>query len=449
MKPNIIIIFADDLGYGDVSCFGQRHYKTPAIDSIAQNGVKFTDFYVSQPVCSASRASLLTGCYPNRIGIAGALDHMAKHGLNHRETTIAEILKAQGYATAMVGKWHLGHHRPFLPIHHGFDEYLGLPYSNDMWPNHPTARVGYYPPLPLIDGDRVVDTITPEKLNTLTERYTERAVQFIENHRDAPFFLYVAHTMPHVPLGASEKFRGRSGQGLYADVITEIDAAVGEILATLKRHDLTDNTLVIFTSDNGPWLSYGTHAGTSGPLREGKGTCWEGGVREPFVAQWPGKIPKGSVCTEPVMTIDLLPTLAKIVQSELPTQKIDGKDIGDLLLGKKGARSPQEAYYFYYGDNQLRAVRSGRWKLILPHAYQTLPQNYETPPEGRPIPYTMVTIEKPELYDLKTDIGEKRNVATKHPKVVAQLLRYAESIRTELGDGPQRPGKATRPPAFL
>jgi arylsulfatase A len=316
--PNIIVVFTDDQGYADVGCFGAKGYETPNLDRMAAEGVRFTDFHVSSAVCSASRAALLTGCYHARVSIHGALGPGAKYGLHTNEMTIAEVLKQKGYATGMAGKWHLGHLPQFLPVRQGFDEYLGLPYSNDMWPYHPEAKKGTYPPLPLIEGDKTIDPeITPEEQRNLTTWYVERAVKFIEKHKDQPFFFYLAHSMPHVPLFVSDKFQGKSKQGLYGDVIMEIDWGIGEILKALKRHGLDDNTLVIFTSDNGPWLSYGEHAGSAGSLREGKGTSWEGGTRVPFIARWPGRIPAGKVQDQPAMTIDLLPTLATLAGARL------------------------------------------------------------------------------------------------------------------------------------
>ena len=295
--PNFVIVFADDLGYGDLGCYGARGYRTPNLDRLAAQGTRFTSFYVAQAVCSASRAALLTGCYPNRIGILGALSPSSKTGLNPAELTLAEVLKTRGYATAIFGKWHLGDAPEFLPTRHGFDEYFGLPYSNDMWPLHPeyanlppdaAPRKRGYPDLPLFEGERVaIRPVTAAHQAQLTTWYTERAVDFIGRHRDRPFFLYVPHAMPHVPLFISAKFRGKSRAGLYADVIREIDWSVGEILRALRRHGLEERTLVIFTSDNGPWLLYGNHAGSAGPLREGKATTFEGGVRVPFIARWP------------------------------------------------------------------------------------------------------------------------------------------------------------------
>jgi arylsulfatase A-like enzyme len=428
--PNFIIVYADDLGYADIGPFSTqddpRRPSTPRLDRMAREGVRFTDFYVAQAVCSASRMALLTGAYPNRVGITGALDHTAKHGINPDEQTIAEVLKARGYATAIYGKWHLGHHERFLPRQHGFDEYFGLPYSNDMWPRHP-ERQNFYPDLPLIDGNDVVE-LDPDQ-SQLTKWYTERAVRFIERNRDRPFFLYVPHSMPHVPLFASEAFRGRTGNGLYGDVIAEIDWSVGQILDAVKAAELDDDTLVIFTSDNGPWLSYGNHAGSTGPLREGKGTAFEGGVRVPFVARWPGRIPAGTVGRLPAMTIDLLPTLAGLAGAPLPARPIDGRDIRPLLLDERGASAPHDALYFYYGT-ALHAIRSGRWKLHLPHPYQALEHAGEG---GSPGKYIRKEIEL-SLFDLEADIGETTNVAAENPDVVKRLLEYAERAREDLGD---------------
>jgi arylsulfatase len=447
--PNLVVIFTDDQGYADVGCFGAQGFKTPNLDRLAREGTKFTNFHVAQPVCSASRAALLTGCYPNRLGLNGALGPNAKHGLHADEMTLAELLKQKGYATGMAGKWHLGRPAPFLPVHHGFDEYFGLPYSNDMWPRHPEARPGTYPPLPLIEGDRVLDEeVTPAEQEQLTTWYTERAVRFIERNADRPFFFYLAHTMPHVPLYVSDKFRGKSRQGLYGDVIMEIDWSVGEILKTLKKHKLERDTLVIFTSDNGPWLNYGDHAGSARPLREGKGTCWEGGVRVPCLMRWPGKIPRGRTSDAMLMTIDLLPTLAHLTGAQLPAHKIDGLNVWPLITGEKGARNPHDAYYFYYTQNELHAVTSGdgRWKLLLPHTYRTL-AGRPGGTNGIPARYEAQTLTTPELYDLTADAGEQRNVAGEHPEIVQRLLACAERARADLGDAlTRRQGAGLREP---
>ena len=444
--PNIVVIFIDDMGYADIGPFGAKGYQTPHLNRMAKEGIRFTDFYVAQAVCSASRTALLTGCYPNRLGLHGALGPNAKHGINDNETTMAEVLKTKGYATAIYGKWHLGHHPQFLPTRHGFDEYFGLPYSNDMWPKHPEAKPGTYPDLPLIEGEKAVQ-LMPDQ-SQLTRQYTERAVSFIERNKAKPFFLYVPHTMVHVPLFVGEKFKGSSKSGLFGDVVQEVDWSVGEILGALKQHKLDNDTLVIFTSDNGPWLSYGDHAGSSGPLREGKGTAWEGGVRVPFIARWPGRIPAGRVMRQPAMTIDLLPTIAKLVNAELPQHKIDGLDIWPLLHGEPNARNPHDAYFFYYNTNELQAVRSGKWKLILPHIYRTLGQQPKAK-DGIPVKYSNVKVGL-ELYDLEADAGEQHNVAGKHPDVVKRLEALAEQARDDMGDAlTKRFGKGIREPGRL
>jgi arylsulfatase A-like enzyme len=424
--PNIVLVYADDLGYADLGCFAAKKIKTPNLDRMAKQGMRFTSFYVAQPVCSASRAAVLTGKYPNRTGILGALGPADKIGLARNHATIAEMLKSLAYATSIIGKWHLGHLPEFLPTRRGFDQYYGLPYSNDMWPKHPTAT---YPPLPLIEGEKVI-TENPEQ-SKLTTEYTERAVQFIKKNKDRPFFLYLAHTMPHVPLSVSERFKGKSEQGLYGDVVMEIDWSVGQILETLSQLGLDDNTLVLFASDNGPWLSYGNHAGSAGLLREGKATTWEGGVRVPFIIRWPGKIPADKTQTEPAMTIDILPTLARITGAKLPVGKIDGKDITALLYGQPGAKSPHEAYYFYW-NNELHAVRSGPWKLYFPHVYPTL-EGSKAGNDGKPGPYKQAKVGI-ELYNLDSDLSERMDVAGRYPDVVRRLQMLADRMREDLGD---------------
>jgi arylsulfatase A-like enzyme len=423
--PNVVLIYADDLGYGDLGCYGARGGHTPNLDRMAREGARFTDFYVAQAVCSASRAALLTGCYPQRVGILGALGPNSRAGLGERDKTIADVLKTRGYATAIYGKWHLGHHPRSLPTRHGFDEYFGLPYSNDMGPRHPAAK---FPPLPLMEGEKTV-AANPDQAQ-LTTWYTERAVKFIEKNKGRPFFLYVAHSMPHVPLHVSDKFKGKSRRGLYGDVIMEIDWSVGQVLAALQRHGLDGNTLVLFSSDNGPWLSYGEHAGTAGPLREGKGTTWEGGVRVPLLARWPSRVPAGLVQREPAMAIDVLPTLAGLAGAELPGRETDGKDAWPLLSGREGAKCPHEALYFY-GGRQLQAVRCGKWKLHLPHGYRSL-AGRTGGRGGRPAAYRRV--ETPlALYDLEKDPGERDDVAGGHPGVVERLQGLADRARQDLG----------------
>ncbi|MHC4319358.1 MAG: sulfatase family protein [Planctomycetota bacterium] len=441
--PNIVIIFTDDQGYGDVGVYGADGYATPNLDRMAAEGMRFTDFYVAQPVCSASRAALLTGCYPNRIGIAGALGPRSKHGIHSEETTLGELCRSRGYATAVFGKWHLGHLPEFLPLQHGFDEYYGIPYSNDMWPLHPdyarfppgtAERKRGYPDLTMFEGNQVVDPeVTSDDQKRFTREFTERAVTFIQEHGDRPFLLYVAHPMVHVPLHVSDEFAGTTAAGLYGDVISEIDWSVGRILEAIRATGIDDRTLVIFTSDNGPWLSYGDHGGSARPLREGKGTTFEGGVRVPCIMRWPGAIPAGQVCREPLMTIDIFPTVAALIGAELPGRRIDGRDAQALLRGTPGAVSPQEAYFFYYHGNDLEAVRSGRWKLHFPHKYRSM-EGRDPGSGGTPGKYDYSRRTGLELYDLRADVSESRNVADDHPEVVARITALADAMRRDLGD---------------
>lgn len=444
-SPNVVIIFTDDQGYGDIGCFGAKGYKTPNLDRMAKQGRKFTDFYVAQAVCGASRVALLTGCYPNRLGMFGAPGPNAKHGIHPDEILIPELLKARGYATGMFGKWHLGDHRTSLPIHHGFDEYYGLPYSNDMWPHHPGVRhlpleqrLKRWPHLPMIEGDKVIDAeVTPAEQARLTTDYTERALKFIAKNKENPFFLYLAHSMPHVPLFVSDSNRGKSRAGLYGDVMQEIDWSVGQVLAALREHGISESTLVIFTTDNGPWLSYGNHAGSAGPLREGKATSWEGGVRVPCIMQWPGKIPAGSICSTPAMTIDILPTIARLTGSGLPEHKIDGKDIWPLIAGEKKAKSPHEAYYFYWGK-ELQAVRRDRWSMHLPHSYRSLrdaPGN-----DGTPGAYLQKKTGH-TLFDLEEDIGQRTDLSGTRKAIVAELTKLAEAHRKYVQENRREPAR--------
>jgi arylsulfatase len=458
--PNIVVILADDLGYGDVGCFGAADIRTPNIDALAGAGTRFTSFYVAQPVCTASRASLLTGCYANRVSLFGALNHQSNVGIADSELLLPEICKSKGYATAIFGKWHLGHREPFLPTRQGFDEFLGLPYSNDNGPLHPVVRT--IPPLPLIDGEQASEH-DPDQ-SQFTRRFTERAVAFIEKHKDRPFFLYVPHVMPHVPIFASDRFRGKSSRGLYGDVVEELDWSVGQIVGALKKHGLDERTLVVFASDNGPFLSYGNHAGRAGPLREGKLTTFEGGVRVPCVMRWPGVIPAGRTASELVSTLDLVPTVAKLLGVDLPKHPIDGVDVLPLVKGDPVKESPRQTFYYYAGD-ELQAVRSGAWKLHLPHEYLTPAQ----PPgkDGKPANFANLkpesmqqsglrgiasrhgyTVRKIELslYNLETDVGEATNVADRHPEVVRQLQDLAEKARADLGDSlTKRIGANLRP----
>ncbi len=432
-RPNFVIIFCDDLGYADIGCYGAKGFETPNLDRMAAEGMRFTDFYVAAPSCTPSRAALLTGCYPQRVSLPRVLfpegpnwtKDLSRIGINSKETTVADILKSQGYATACFGKWHLGHHPPFLPTRHGFDEYVGLPYSNDMRPENNKE----YPPLPLIKDETVIES-DPDQ-SKLTTLYTEEAIRFIEKNKDRPFFVYLPHSMPHVPLYVSDKFRGKSEKGIYGDVIMEIDWSAGQILSTLKGLGIDEKTLVIFTSDNGPWLAYGDHGGSALPLREGKGTTFEGGMREPCIMRWPGKIPAGSVCNELCSTMDILPTFARLVGTRLPKRRIDGKDIWPLMSAEPGAKSPHKAF-FYYSHWELQAVRSGRWKLHFPHEYRTLAGS-PGGKDGSPVESKQGRVGL-ELFDLQNDIGESNNVADEHPEVVRRLKRMADEARRDLGD---------------
>ena len=431
IQPNIILIFTDDQGYNDVGVFGADDIETPNLDQMAKDGAKLTNFYAAQAVCSASRAGILTGSYPNRIGVHNAFMPNSKVGLNPSETTLAEMLKDKGYTTAIFGKWHLGDAQEFMPNNQGFDEYYGIPYSNDMWPLHPQqGPIFDFGPLPLYENERVIDTLTDQ--TNLTTRITERSVDFITRNKDNPFFLYVPHPQPHVPLFVSDKFKGKSNRGLYGDVIMELDWSVGEIIKSVEQNGLTENTIIIFTSDNGPWLAYGNHSGSALPFREGKGTGWEGGQREPFLIKYPEKIEAGITIDAPVMAIDILPSIAEVTEAALPTNIIDGKSAWSLFTGKTD-KSPQEAYFFYYRVNELFGVRYGKWKLYFPHRYRTM-NGQEPGKDGLPGNYKMIDLNQIELYNLETDISETKNVATKNPKVVAEIQQLANDMRNRLGD---------------
>jgi len=446
-RPNIIVIFTDDQGYADVGYQGAVGFATPNIDRMAAEGMRFTDFCVAAAACSPSRAALLTGCYPLRVGIPAVLFPRSRIGLNPDETTLAEILKSEGYATAAVGKWHLGHHPEFLPQNHGFDEWFGLPYSNDMTPDkskNPNPRASRHPPLPLMRGAEVIET-EPDQ-SQLTKRYTDEAVQFIRRQKHKPFFLYFAHTFPHVPLFASKQFRGKTEHGIYGDVIEEIDWSVGQVLQELDRQGIADNTLVIFTSDNGPWLIKGSHGGSALPLREGKATSFEGGHRVPCVMRWPAGIRAGQTCKATVTAMDLLPTITNLCHGTLPEdKKIDGRDVSVLL---RGGILPKATVYpfFYYRGRQLQAVRLGRYKLHVPHDYVSIngARLAEAGFAGR-LKRRRIEL---SLFDLETDIGETTNIADEHPDVVKKLLALCEEARKDLGDG-KRKGAGVRPPGRL
>ncbi len=447
--PNFVLVFADDMGWADIGTQGAKGYATPHFDRMAAEGTRFTRFYVAQAVCTASRAALMSGALPNRVGLQGALNHTSRNGIHPDELLLPEICRQHGYATGIFGKWHLGTVPELLPTRHGFDEFLGIPYSNDNTKYHPVLAAEM-PPLPFYDGEEVVETDPDQRL--FTKRFTERAVSFIQRHKDRPFFLYVPHVMPHVPIFASEAFEGSTGAGLYADVIAELDASMGAILDAVRDNGLEDNTWVVFLSDNGPFLSYGEHAGNAAPLREGKLTSFEGGVRVPCLMRWPGKIPAGRVCAEPLLATDFLPTMVRLLGAEGPERKIDGRDMWDVVTGRDGAKSPHEALFFYAGK-ELQAVLGGRWKLHFPHPYLTVaaepgrngkPSNWEN---MKPRSITQSGIEgiasrhgyavarlELSLFDVEADPGETRNLVEAHPDIVARLSALAGPIREELGD---------------
>lgn len=431
--PNFIIILCDNLGYGDIGPFGSKLHRTPHLDRMAAEGTRFTDFYVTSGVCTPSRASLLTGCYARRVNLhasetgGAVLQPMSKKGLHPDELTIAEVLKQAGYATACIGKWHVGDQTPFLPTRQGFDYYYGIPYSDDMTgpPEHPR-----WPPLPLMRNETVVEA--PADRATLTRRYTEETIRFVAAQKDRPFFVYLAHAMPgstQAPF-ASEAFRGKSANGPWGDSVEELDWSTGEILAALKRLGLDETTLVVWTSDNGA-PQRKPPQGSNRPLAGWGYTTAEGGMRVPCIMRWPGTIPAGATCRELCSTIDLLPTLARLAGTSEPRDRLlDGRDIGPLMRGEPGARSPHEAFYFYHVE-QLQAVRSGRWKLYLPLAARQIDRR------GR-------SREAPaRLYDLHADPGETTNLADQHFEVVERLLALAEKAREDLGDA-GRPGKNQR-----
>lgn len=459
--PNIILIVTDDMGYADMTSQGAVGFRTPHLDRLAEEGTRFTSFYVAQAVCTASRAAFLSGSLPNRISLQGALNHTSRNGIHPDEWLLPEMLKDRGYVTSGMGKWHLGTVPEFGPMRNGFDEWLGIPYSNDNSKYHPVLSAEM-PPLPLYEGEQVIE-LDPDQ-SQFTRRFTERAVSFIERNKDRPFFLYLPHVMPHVPLFASKNFRGRTERGLYGDVVEEIDWSIGELQKTLKRLNLDDNTLIIFFSDNGPWKSYGEHAGSADPFREGKLTAFEGGVRVPCIIRWPGKVPARRVDDTPFMGIDLLPTVTVLAGGKSPTLPIDGRSVAPLWLGQSGAKSPHEALCFFVGT-ELQAVRSGQWKLHFAHPYITTagaPGKGGKPSEWGQHSSKSITqsgidgiasrhggrIAQLELslFDLTNDPGESVNVAAQHPDIVARLSKLAEPIRAELGDTlTQTVGNAIRP----
>tara|TARA_R110002126_G_scaffold22865_5_gene81088 strand:- start:10225 stop:11616 length:1392 start_codon:yes stop_codon:yes gene_type:complete len=423
-KPNIVIVFTDDQGYQDVGVFGSPLISTPNLDSMAKNGMKFTDFYSASSVCSPSRAALLTGSYPNRVGVPEVLWPSLPGGLSNEETTIANMLKTRDYATACIGKWHLGDKQEYLPTSQGFDIYYGIPFSNDMSVN-PKSKISKNivfregmtldslrekkwrgSRVPLLKQDEVIEY--PVNQSTITQRYTEQAIHFIKENKNERFFLYLAHSMPHVPLYASANFKGKSKRGLYGDAVEEIDWSVGEILKTLKEQGLDENTLVVFTSDNGPWTSRGEHGGSALPLSGHKNETFEGGFRVPMIAQWNGKIEPASVSDKVISTIDVLPTVAYLTGADLPENKIDGKNIWPILSGKRNKQSPHKNEgFFYYKDFNLEAVRQGDWKL-------------------------RIIEDDVALYNLKVDISEQHNLASTYPKKVKKLKKLMLDFDEEL-----------------
>ncbi len=427
--PNIVFILADDLGYGDLSSYGSDKVSTFHLDQMAREGIKLTSYYAAQPVCSASRAAILTGSYPNRIGIHNAFGPNSKTGLNFNELTIAEMLKNNGYNTGIFGKWHLGSSKKYFPTNHGFDEFYGILYSNDMWRWHPESPQSYPEDLLLYQNENPVKELIDQ--SDLTKDITTKSIEFIKKNKENPFFLYIAHPQPHVPLFVSKEFKDKTGNGLYADVISEIDYSVGRVLQSLEENGLSENTIVVFTSDNGPWLSYGNHSGSSGIYREGKGTTWEGGVRVPSIIKYPKKL-KSNVIDEPVMGIDWLPTFAHITNSNLSENKIDGKNIWPLLSGETD-KSPHEELYFYYRVNELHSIRMNDWKIHFSRTYRSL-NGKNGGMNGMPVKYEMNLIEKNELYNLKDDPEEKNNVYDKFPEIASKMEGLGKRARAELGD---------------
>ena len=452
-KPNVIVILADDLGYGDLSCYGARDIATPNIDRMANEGVKFNSFYVSA-VCSPTRASLMTGSHSTRVGIGGVLFPRNSHGLNPDEVTLPELLKDQGYATAIIGKWHLGNEDVFQPLKHGFDYWYGTPSSNSQF-YYPTIkeyaadcvfREGYTrdgilkretAACPLIRNNLVIEV--PADQTQFTQRYTLETIRFITEHQGKPFFVYLAHNMPHIPLHASERFVGSSKRGLYGDAIQELDWSTGEILKALKKQGLDNHTLVIFTSDNGPNTSKG---GSAGPLKGGKGSTLEGGVRVPFVARWPGKIPAGNESDEAITGMDLLPTLTQLAGGEVPDDRvIDGEDIWPLLAGEHDAKSPHDAIYYLRGRS-VDGIRVGDWKYRM--ATEKPPKVKRS--KGQPASDSKSTRVKVEtLYNLSDDIGEQTNLLDEHPEIAQRLKRQLATFETELRINLRPAGVASEP----
>lgn len=456
-QPNIIIINMDDMGYGDTEPYGMTGISTPNFNRLAKEGMRFTHFNSAQAVCSASRSALLTGCYPNRIGMQGALMPWSDKALNPQEETIASLLKKAGYETGMLGKWHLGARPPYFPTYYGFNSYYGLPYSNDMWPVDHDGNVvtdtskstSKFPWLPVINGEKQVGTIrTFADQEQLTPMLTEKAVSFIKKNKTRPFFLYLAHPMPHIPLAASARFKGKSALGTFGDVIMELDWSVGEVMNTLDKEGLSKKTILIVTSDNGPWLIYGNHGGSSGGFREGKGTVWDGGTRVPCLIRWPGQVETGSICSQLLTNMDLLPTISAAAGADLPVKKIDGMNFLPLLLGKTKT-GPREVFYYYYEANNLKAVRYKNWKLILQHNSRSYSASNNRGKDRRSGSTARVEVGQ-ALYDLAHDPGEAYDVQKLYPDTVKKIMEFVEIARDDLGDDlTHRKGKNLRPAAKL
>jgi arylsulfatase A len=424
-KPNVVIIFIDDMGYADIGPFGATKQRTPNLDRMASEGMKLTSFYAA-PVCSVSRAQVLTGCYGARVSVPGVFPPASANGLNPSEFTIAERLKEQGYATMCIGKWHVGDQPEFLPSQQGFDHYFGIPYSNDM--QRKSTETGERV-VPLVRDDKVIELMNEEAQTKIVERYTDEALAFIRASAKQPFLLYFPHTAVHTPIHPGAAFAGKSANGRFGDWVEEVDWSVGRVLDTLKELKLDENTLVIFTSDNGPWLSKGADGGSAGPLRGGKGSTWEGGVRVPTLAWWPKKIAPGSVCDTVAGTIDLLPTAVSLAGASVPSQPIiDGRDISPILLGKS-TQASREAHYYFEAFG-LQAVRQGPWKLAIAPQRESMGKKVKADAAG----------ESPRLYNLDEEIGEQTDVAAKHPEIVAKLKALADKMGAELC-GKNPPGR--------
>jgi arylsulfatase len=457
-RPNIILIVADDLGYGDLSCYGSTKIKTPRLDALAKSGTRYTNFQVAQAVCTASRAALLSGCYPNRIGLEGALNHTSRTGIHPQELLLSEVLRAAEYRTAAFGKWHLGHQPDFLPTANGFEQFQGLPYSNDNGPLHPTVKG--IPPLPWYHNTKVIET-DPDQ-GQFTKRITDLACEFVKAHQKEPFFLYLPHIMPHVPIFASPDFQGKSEHGLYADVVQELDAGIGKLIDEVTKLNLLEQTIIVMISDNGPFLSYGTHAGSAGKLREGKLTAFEGGTRVPLIISRPKHLPSNRLSGELITGLDLYPTLLALAGVPKVQEQLDGQDLSPLVRGEVDAKG-RETFYYYSG-RELHAVRYHNWKLHLLHEYLTVDG---TPGiNGKPANFAnmkpnsieqsgvrgiasrhgyRVAIQEQALFDLTTDPSEQHDLSKHHPERITQLLKLAETARDDLGDSlTQRPGRNVR-----